>query len=76
MVLRGKTMREVTLRIGNMHCDSCVRRVSQTLGSLQGVQVGEVRIGAARVQAPDGMPDETLVGALERMGYPVTGVEK
>lgn len=69
-------MREVTLRIGNMHCDSCVRRVSQTLGNLQGVHVGEVRIGAARVQAPDEMPDETLVGALGKMGYPVIGVEK
>jgi copper chaperone CopZ len=68
-------MREVTLRIGNMHCDGCVRRVSQTLGKVSGVKVGEVRIGAARVQAPEEMPDETLVGALEKMGYPVT-VEK
>jgi copper chaperone CopZ len=69
-------MRKLTLRIGNMHCDGCVRRVSQTLGSLKGVQVGEVRVGEARVQAPDEMPDETLVGALEKMGYPVTAVEK
>lgn len=69
-------MRAVTLRIGNMHCDACVRRVSQTLGNLRGVQVGEVRLGAARVQAPDEMPDEMLVGALEKMGYPVTAVEK
>ncbi|MGA7886220.1 MAG: heavy metal-associated domain-containing protein [Acidobacteriaceae bacterium] len=69
-------MREVTLRIGNMHCDGCVRRVSQTLGNVSGVKVGEVRIGAARVQAPDEMPDETLVSALEKMGYPVIGMEK
>ena len=69
-------MREVTLRIGNMHCDACVRRVSQALGNVKGVQVGEVRVGAARVQAPDEMPDETLVGALEKVGYPVAGVEK
>jgi copper chaperone CopZ len=68
-------MREVTLRIGNMHCDACVRRVSQALGNLKDVQVGEVRVGAARVQAPEAMPDETLVGALEKVGYPVT-VEK
>jgi len=59
-----------------MHCESCVRRVSQTLGRLSGVQVGEVRIGAARVQAPEEMPDETLAGALEKMGYPVTAVEQ
>lgn len=69
-------MREVTLRIGNMHCDACVRRVSQALGNVNGVQVGEVRVGAARVQAPEEMPDETLVGVLEKVGYSVTGVEK
>lgn len=69
-------MREVTLRIGNMHCDGCVRRVSQALGNLKGVQVGEVRVGAARVQAPEDLPDEALVGALDKMGYPVTSVEK
>lgn len=69
-------MREVTLRIGNMHCDGCVRRVSQTLGNVSGVQVGEVRIGAARVQAPEDVPDEALVSALAKMGYPVTAVEK
>jgi copper chaperone len=69
-------MREVTLRIGNMHCDACVRRVSQALGNVKGVQVGEVRVGAARVQAPEEIPDETLVGALEKVGYPVTAVEK
>ncbi|HTV81195.1 MAG TPA: heavy metal-associated domain-containing protein [Acidobacteriaceae bacterium] len=69
-------MREVTLRIGNMHCDGCVRRVSQTLGNVKGVKVGEVRVGVARVQAPEEMPDETLVGALEKAGYPVTAVEQ
>lgn len=69
-------MREVTLRIGNMHCDACVRRVSQALSHVNGVQVGEVRVGAARVQASEEVPDATLVAALEKMGYPVTAVEK
>lgn len=69
-------MREVTLRIGNMHCDACVRRASQALGHVNGVKVGEVRVGAARVEAPEEVPDETLVAALEKMGYPVTAVEK
>lgn len=63
-------MRDVTLRIENMHCDACVRRVSQALGNVGGVKVGEVRVGAARVQAPEEMQDETLVSALARMGYP------
>jgi copper chaperone len=68
-------MREVTLRIQNMHCGACVQRVSQALGKIKGVQVGEVRVGAARVQAPDDMPEGALVSAMEKAGYPAL-VEK
>jgi|HubBroStandDraft_4_1064222.scaffolds.fasta_scaffold4825847_1 Cu+-exporting ATPase len=62
-------MREVTLRVGNMHCSSCVQRVSQALGKVPGVKVGEVRVGAARVQAPDGVAESLLIGAVEKAGY-------
>ena len=63
-------MREVTLRIENMHCGACVKRVTDALCKVNGVQVGEVRIGAARVEAPDNLPDATIVGAVEQAGYP------
>jgi copper chaperone len=63
-------MREVTLRIENMHCGACVKRVTDALSKVNGVQVGEVRIGAARVEAPDNLPDATIVGAVEQAGYP------
>jgi copper chaperone CopZ len=53
-----------------MHCGACVRLVSQALEKLDGVQVGEVRIGAARVQAPDDVRESALVGAVEKAGYP------
>ncbi len=62
-------MREVTLRIENMHCDACVRRVSQALGKLDGVQVAEVRIGAARVRTSRDLPEGILIGAVEKAGY-------
>lgn len=68
-------MREITLRIDNMHCGACVRRVAQALENVQGVQVGEVRVGAARVQAPEDMPEGALVSAVEKAGYPAL-VEK
>jgi hypothetical protein len=42
-------MAEFTLRIDNMHCGSCVRRVTQALGSLEGVEVKEVRIGRCSI---------------------------
>ena len=63
-------MREVTLRIENMHCGACVRRVTQALEKVDGVQVGEVRIGAALVQARDNVREGTLVSAVEKAGYP------
>jgi copper chaperone len=63
-------MRELTLRIENMHCGACVRRVTQALERVDGVTVGEVRIGAARVQAPDDVRESALVGAVEKAGYP------
>ena len=63
-------MREVTLRIENMHCGACVRRVTQALQTLDGGEVGEVRIGAARVQAADTVRESALVSAVEKAGYP------
>jgi len=61
-------MREINLRLENMHCGACVRRVTQTLNRL-GAQVNEVRVGAARVHASDGITDDAIVGALEKSGY-------
>jgi copper chaperone CopZ len=62
-------MREVTLRVENMHCGACVRRVTQALEKVDGVHVDEVRIGAARVHMNDATPENTLVGAIEKAGY-------
>ncbi len=63
-------MAEFTLRIDGMHCDSCIRRVSQALASAEGVQVQEVRLGAARLTtnlAP--VPVDLAVAALAKAGY-------
>lgn len=63
-------MAEFTLRIDNMHCGSCVRRVTQALASEPGVEVKEVRIGAARFTAPETLPVDTAIAALAKAGYP------
>jgi copper chaperone len=60
-------MPEFTLRIEGMHCGSCVRRVSQALAAAPGVEVSEVRIGAARLTAPDG--PAPAIAALAKAGY-------
>jgi copper chaperone len=62
---------EFVLRIDNMHCGSCVRRVSQTLASAGGLVVKEVRVGAARVSSSNGhAPVDHAVAALAKAGYP------
>ncbi|HVJ07532.1 MAG TPA: heavy metal-associated domain-containing protein [Acidisarcina sp.] len=69
-------MSEVNLRIDNMHCGACVRRVTQTLNSIPGVQVDDVQIGAARVHVTgDTVTPETIVAAVAKAGYP-THVEQ
>jgi copper chaperone len=63
-------MTEFSLHIDGMHCGSCVRRVSQALGSIENVQVKEVRIGAARLSTNQEFAAVDLaVAALAKAGY-------
>jgi copper chaperone CopZ len=66
-------MPEFTLRIDGMHCGSCVRRVSQTLASTEGLEVQEVRIGAARLathkDAEKPAPVDLAIAALAKAGF-------
>ncbi len=48
------------------------RRVRQALEKVEGVQVGDVHVGGARVEAPETVPVSTLVSAVEKAGYPAT----
>lgn len=64
-------MTEFTLRIENMHCGSCVRRVSQALASVEGTVVNEVRVGAARFTFDHSpAPVDLAIAALAKVGYP------
>jgi len=63
-------MAEFTLRIDGMHCGSCIRRVSDALASTDGVRVEEVRLGAARLSAPeDPALTARAIAALAKAGY-------
>ena len=64
-------MRTITLQLENMHCGSCVRRVSQVLNGLPGTHAEEVRIGSARVRTDQ--PDAELFTALAASGFPPAG---
>jgi copper chaperone len=61
-------MRTLTLRLDNMHCGSCVRRVSQVLNSLPATHAEEVRVGTARVRTEQS--DTDLHSALAAAGFP------
>lgn len=64
-------MSEFALRIDNMHCGACIRRVSQALAATGRLQVKEVRLGAARLGfTEDTAPVELAVAALAKAGYP------
>jgi copper chaperone len=67
---KGERMAEFTLQIDGMHCGSCIRRVTQTLAATEGLQVEEVRLGAARVSATtDPAPVDQAIAALAKAGY-------
>jgi copper chaperone len=62
-------MAEFTVRIDGMHCGACVRRVSQALAS-EGLQVKEIRLGAARVESDqDPPPVDRALAVIQKAGY-------
>lgn len=63
-------MANLTLHIDNMHCGSCIRRVTQTLNGLPQTHAEEVRIGTARITT-DAAP-ELIQQSLSAAGYPAT----
>ncbi len=62
-------MSEVTLRIEGMHCGACIRRVTQSLQSVPGAEVEEVRLGAARVKLDRGASVQALTAELGKAGF-------
>jgi copper chaperone CopZ len=62
-------MREINLRIEGMHCGACIRRVTQSLQTVEGAEVEEVRLGAARVEVPEGTAPQSLIARLGKAGF-------
>ena len=61
-------METTALAITGMTCGHCVAGVRRALAAVPGVQVQDVRIGAATVTT-DGVPAAALVAAVEDAGY-------
>jgi len=57
-----------TLRIENMHCGACIRRVTQALNTLPDTKVEEVQLGAARIDTA--ATPEQILAAMQKTGFP------
>ena len=63
-------MQPLNLTIGGMSCGHCVARVTKTLQTLDGLQVDDVRIGAATVRFdPERRSIEDILEAVRDAGY-------
>lgn len=61
-------MSTLNLTIENMHCGSCVRRVTETLNALPSTHAEEVRVGAAKIRTE--ADPKQIEEALRAAGYP------
>jgi copper chaperone len=61
-------MTTLALRIDNMHCGACIRRVTMALNALPNTHAEEVRVGSARVRTT--AAPEHIQQALTAAGYP------
>jgi copper chaperone len=63
-------MRSVQLAISGMSCGHCVARVTKTLSALEGLEVENVRIGAADLRFdPARRSVDDIIDALRDAGY-------
>ncbi len=58
------------LSIEGMHCGACVRRVTNALSAVPGVQVESVDVGSAKVGFdPASVKPEQVADAVDRIGF-------
>ena len=70
-------MKTTELKIEGMSCGHCVMAVKKELSKLNGVEVGDVQIGSARVRRDENKVwVQELNRAVERAGYRVISVQE
>jgi copper chaperone len=66
-------MEQLNLAITGMHCGACVRRVTMALEKIQGVKVGTVEVGSARLEYDPIQADPTaILASIEKIGFSAT----
>jgi copper chaperone len=57
------------LSIEGMHCGACVRRVTNALQAVPGVQVHSVEVGSAQLQFDAQATPEQIAAAVNGIGF-------
>lgn len=65
-----------TIDISGMSCGHCVHAVREALSSVAHIQIEDVAIGKAVIQAEPSALDEDIRAAIEDEGYAVTGIQQ
>jgi copper chaperone len=64
------------LSIEGMHCGACVRRVTDALGKIDGVEVNSVEVGSAKMTFDSQRATvEKIASAVNKIGFTVRGEE-
>lgn len=67
------TLVRETFRLENLHCPSCVARIEQAVGRLEGVHASRVAFGAGQLAVtydPARTTSQAVAAAVGRLGYP------
>jgi copper chaperone len=61
---------KIKLSIEGMHCEACIRRVTNALNSVEGVRVDSVEVGSANVTfTPETVEPEKIAAAVSGIGF-------
>jgi copper chaperone CopZ len=70
--MASTAMETLTLKIDGMHCEACIRRLTQRLSALRGVQVESVSIGEARLHFdPELAARGSIEAAISEIGFEI-----
>jgi len=59
----------ITLQVGGMTCEHCVRAVTKTLEAVPGVDNVSVSLAGGRAQVEGAADPQALVSAVKKEGY-------
>jgi copper chaperone len=60
----------INLSIQGMHCDGCVRRVTNAITAIEGARPESVQVGSAKVNIDRSQVSaEQVVNAISRIGF-------